>query len=68
MWQVDYRIVWAVKPGSGSPPGPLPLDGIWRCPRCGAVEMIPVAGGWRCLACEVRVPVGKDGVIEAQKV
>jgi SAM-dependent methyltransferase len=66
VWQVDYRLVWAVKPGSSPPPGPLPLENIWRCPRCGAVEMIPVEGGWRCLSCEVRVPVGEDGVIEAQ--
>jgi ubiquinone/menaquinone biosynthesis C-methylase UbiE len=66
-WQVDYRIVWAIMPGSSPPPGPLPLEDIWRCPRCGAVEMIPVEGGWRCLSCEVRVPVGEDGVIKAEK-
>lgn len=67
-WQVDYRIVWAIKPGSSTPLGPLHLEDIWRCPRCGAVEMIPVEGGWRCLSCEVRVPVGVDGVIEAENI
>jgi ubiquinone/menaquinone biosynthesis C-methylase UbiE len=66
VWQMDYRLVWAVKPGSSPSPGPLPLEEVWRCPRCGAVKLIPVEGGWRCLSCEVRVPMGEDGVIEAQ--
>jgi SAM-dependent methyltransferase len=69
LWQVDYRIVWATKPGANLPSGPLHLADIWRCPHCDAVAMIPVTGadggGWRCLECETRVPVGPDGVIEA---
>jgi len=65
-WQVDYRIVWAVKAGRSPVAGPLSLDEIWRCPACGAVEMIQVERGWRCLGCEARVPVGEDGVIEAE--
>lgn len=67
-WQVDYRIVWAVKAGVSPATGPRPLEEIWRCPRCGAVEMVRVQRGWRCLACEARVPVGDDGVIEAERV
>lgn len=67
-WQVDYRIVWATKPGWSPPTGPLPLAEIWRCPRCGAVEMAAVADGWRCLDCEALVRAGADGVIEAASV
>ncbi|MBN1202958.1 MAG: class I SAM-dependent methyltransferase [Anaerolineae bacterium] len=67
-WQVDYRLVWAIKPGYASAAGPLPLDQVWCCPCCGAVAMLPVDtdahGGWRCLDCEALVPVGADGVIE----
>lgn len=67
LWQVDYRIAWAEKPGTLLPAGPLALEEIWCCPSCGAIEMIPVGGGWRCLSCEARVPVGDDGVIEAER-
>ncbi len=63
-WQVDYRIVWATKPGSAPPAGALSLAEIWRCPRCSQIEMVPVAGGWRCLGCETLVRAGPDGVIE----
>ncbi len=66
-WQVDYRIVWAGKPGALPPAGPLALEEIWCCPSCGDVAMIPVGGGWRCLNCEALVPVGTDGVIEAER-
>ncbi|NLX09530.1 MAG: class I SAM-dependent methyltransferase [Chloroflexi bacterium] len=67
-WQVDYRIVWAYKPGHAPPSGPRDLAEVWRCPHCGAVDLIPVAGGWRCLACEQHVAAGPDGVIEAHAV
>lgn len=65
-WQMDYRLAWGLKPGISAVTGPLPLGEFWRCPHCGAVDLVPVAGGWRCLACERRVPVGEDGVIEAE--
>ncbi len=64
-WQVDYRIVWAVKAGRSPVAGPLSLGEIWQCPRCGAIDLVPVECAWRCLTCETRVPVGEDGVIEA---
>lgn len=63
-WQVDYRIVWANKAGRSPVTGPRPLGEIWRCPRCGTVDLVPDAGGWRCATCAARVPVGEDGVIE----
>jgi len=66
-WQVDYRIVWAVKAGRSRVTGPRPLGEIWNCPRCGALALAPDADGWRCAACGAHVPVGADGVIEVVK-
>ncbi len=64
-WQIDYDLVWARKPGESPPVEARPLWEIVRCPRCGAVEMVPLSTGeWVCTACEVRVPVGEDGVLE----
>jgi ubiquinone/menaquinone biosynthesis C-methylase UbiE len=68
IWQRDYRLVWAIKPGHSHPAGPKTLGDVWRCPRCGRIEMIPVEGGWQCLHCEVKVPLGTDGVIEARNI
>lgn len=64
-WQIDYRIVYARKAGHSDPVGARPLEEIWRCSRCGAVDWVPVRGGWRCLGCERLVQRGTDGVIEA---
>lgn len=64
IWQFDYRIVWAVKPGKSAPAGPLSLVDIWRCPRCGQISMVPEDGNWRCAACGASAPLGSDGVIE----
>lgn len=65
LWQVDYRLAWAVKPGASPVTGPVPLEEVWRCPRCAQVELVPVEGGWRCLGCEAFIPLATDGVIEA---
>ncbi len=64
-WQLDYSIVYARKLGHSAPAGARLLEEVWRCSRCGAVDWVPVRGGWRCLGCEVFVPHGEDGVIEA---
>ena len=66
-WQLDYSLVWARKAGRSAPVGARPLEEVWRCPACGAVEMLPVRGGWRCMVCEAFVPRAPDGVIEAQR-
>lgn len=64
-WQLDYRLVFARQPGHSPPVGVRPLEEVWRCSRCGAVDWAPVPGGWRCLACEAFAARGLDGVIEA---
>ncbi|MBP8973093.1 MAG: methyltransferase domain-containing protein [Anaerolineae bacterium] len=67
-WQFDYRIVYARKPGNAAPVGARPLEEVWQCPACAALDLLPVSGGWRCLACETLVPRGADGVIEVAGV
>ncbi len=67
-WQLDYSLVWALKAGRSAIRGARPLEEVWRCPACGALEMLPVVGGWRCLACEVHVPRAADGVAEVHGV
>jgi SAM-dependent methyltransferase len=64
-WQVEYQIVRAIKPGHSLPAGPRLLPEIWQCPACGQIEMVDEGDNWRCAACGGRVPVGADGVIEA---
>lgn len=65
VWTVDYRLVYALKPGTSPLTGPVPLEETWLCPACGAQTMAAVPEGWRCLTCETLIPVGPDGVIEA---
>lgn len=67
-WQFDYRIVYARKPGRGTSGGARPLEEVWQCPACAAIDLVPVPGGWRCLTCETLVPRSADGVIEAVRV
>ncbi|NJL96143.1 MAG: methyltransferase domain-containing protein [Anaerolineae bacterium] len=64
-WQVDYSLIWARKPGESLPTRSRPLEEVWCCPRCGKTALLRVAGAYRCTACEARVPVGADEIIEA---
>ncbi len=66
VWQVDYRIVWALKPGHSDPSGPRALEEIWRCPRCGQIALHRDGDddSYGCGACGQPVRVGADGVIE----
>lgn len=63
-WQVDYRLVWALKPGHSLPTGPRLLEEIFRCPHCGKGTMEREAGGWRCGECDTLLPRAADGVID----
>jgi len=65
--QVEYRIVWAWKPGEIAPAGARPLEEVWQCPRCARVDMAAQAdeSGWRCESCGAAVSLAADGVIEA---
>ncbi len=68
-WQVDYGLIWALKPGDSRLSGGRALEDVLRCPACGAVEMIPLNGAaWVCASCERRVPVGDDGVIDLARL
>ncbi len=64
-WQVDYDLIWALKPGESIQADRRTLEDVLRCPTCGAVEMIPLDGtAWVCTSCEQRAPVEEDGVID----
>ncbi len=68
LWQMDYSLAWAWKAGHSAVRGARPLEEVWCCPRCGALELVAVRDGWRCLACEAHVPRGADGVAEVWRV
>ncbi len=62
-WQLEYDLVWAAKPGSGTSGAARPLSDILRCPRCKG----NLASGDTSLVCGMcrRVyPVASDGVVE----
>lgn len=63
IWQEDYDLLWAVKPGAGRPVGMRRLPEILRCPRCGG----PVRqdeDAFVCIAGGRSYPIAEDGVIE----
>jgi ubiquinone/menaquinone biosynthesis C-methylase UbiE len=63
VWQVDYDLVWSLKPGDDSgPPHVSPID-LLRCPKCRG-RLQRAEEGFRCSTCDRRYPVGSDGVIE----
>jgi len=66
-WQVEYDLVWAVKPGSGMSGATQPLPDILRCPRCGGTltygEDTFVCSG----TCHRVYRIASDGVIEMMR-
>jgi ubiquinone/menaquinone biosynthesis C-methylase UbiE len=65
-WQVEYDLVWAIKPGSGRSGAARPLPDILRCPRCkgnlasGDTSLV-------CGACRRVYPIASDGVVEMMR-
>jgi SAM-dependent methyltransferase len=68
IWQVDYELVWAYKPGLLEPAldhADDPIERILRCPFCAECTLIPVnRGKWRCKSCETHISRASDGIIE----
>ena len=62
-WQVEYDLVWAVKPGRGTGGDTRPLSDILRCPRCKG-NLSPGEKALACGACRQVYPIASDGVIE----
>jgi SAM-dependent methyltransferase len=71
IWQVDYELVWAYKPGLLDPasdqadtPG-NPVESLLRCPSCAKRTLIRVdRGNLHCKSCEAHLSVASDGIIE----
>lgn len=69
LWQVDYELFWAHKPGT-LPVGALnqkrrTAADVLRCPNCREAGLVPLeTGEWVCTGCETRIAMGADGVIE----
>lgn len=69
VWQVDYDLVWSIKPETGQTwkvsetlRGLDPFD-VLRCPCCHAA-LERSAEALTCRSCRRQYPIGADGVIE----
>ncbi len=63
VWQVEYDLVWANRPGDGPGGGVRPLPEILRCPRCNC----PLSRGdslFECGSCCRTYHLAPDGVLE----
>jgi ubiquinone/menaquinone biosynthesis C-methylase UbiE len=61
-WQVEYDLVWAVKPGACTPLGARRMESVLRCPACQAA----VTRKANSLACDNghTMLVGDDGIVD----
>ncbi len=64
VWQVDYDLAWARKPGRSTQAAPAILPALLRCPRCGGEPLARRQGAFHCPDCRAAYPVAADGVIE----
>ncbi len=67
IWQMDYQLVWAYKPGTQTPAPDHAIEAILRCPHCGQNQLSRDDQRLRCNSCGVIVPIGADGVIDYAK-
>lgn len=64
-WQVEYDLVWALKPGRAVSGVHHPLD-VLRCPVCGAATWEEQKERLCCSQCGTAYPV-QDGIIEMNR-
>jgi ubiquinone/menaquinone biosynthesis C-methylase UbiE len=65
-WQVEYDLVWAIKPGQAARQDESALEQVLRCPRCGQA-LARADSSFTCAACRRAYPIAVDGVIEMIK-
>ena len=65
-WQVEYDLVWAVKPGHDSGGDTRPLPDILRCRSCSG-SLSPNEKSLVCAMCRQVYPIAADGVIEMMR-
>jgi hypothetical protein len=61
-WQVDYDLVWAVRPGVGSA-GARPLEEFLLCPLCHSASLRRQGRNFVCQTCDSHYPVF-EGIID----
>lgn len=64
IWQMDYQLVWAYKPGARTPAPDHALEAVLRCPSCGQRALSRHDHALECISCGASVPIGADGVVE----
>jgi ubiquinone/menaquinone biosynthesis C-methylase UbiE len=68
VWQVDYELVWAYKPGLLEPAldqADAPVESLLRCPFCAKHTLLREnRGNLHCNSCEAHLSVASDGIIE----
>ncbi len=67
IWQVDYDIAWARKPGHATRAAPPTLPALLCCPHCNCGPLERQDRAFGCAACGRRYPIAADGVIEMEK-
>jgi len=65
-WQVEYDLVWAIKPGHAARLEAKPLLDILHCPQCSG-RLAQVDHSIVCRACGRVSPITPDGVIELMR-
>jgi ubiquinone/menaquinone biosynthesis C-methylase UbiE len=63
VWQVDYDLIWSIKPGEETVARSVDLLDVLRCPRCHS-RLHRQAAALSCPQCDQRYPIAADGVIE----
>ncbi len=64
VWQVDYALVWAYKPGTSTPAPDRVLEAILRCPQCSQRLLTLTDHRLYCESCGAQITLGADGVVE----
>ena len=67
IWQMDYDIAWARKPGSAIHAAPATLPALLCCPHCGHGPLERQERAFGCALCGRRYPIASDGVIEMEE-
>ena len=65
-WQVEYDLVWAIKPGNAASKNEGSLERILHCPRCGKA-LAHRHGSFTCNTCGRAFRTALDGVVEMMK-
>jgi len=67
-WQMDYDLVWALRPGGPRPAmgGVRPLVEVLRCPACQRVALQPEGTAFACGHCSARFQ-RRAGVVELRR-